>query len=654
MNFIFDTAIFFLTVYIFFYLPAKFLFLKLGIQLKGFIALFLYCIVGLLIFTLLSYILSWLHLFYLIIFLILLVDLYTIKKYGFKKIKINNENKIPCIFICILAIIFSLAVATTGIYGNTIAYRGDDIVHLAYINEFKAHFPPQNPGFSGLPLKGYHFFYDFLIAKTSLLTTIPNESLYFHLYPLFISLFWGIGVYTILLTWTKKISAGLWGVFLSFFGGSFGFILRLQGHPKATLGSVFGIDQPASTILNPPFSISVVLVLATILILLQYLRTQKTSWLFPLVLCLGLTSMFKVYAGMIVLGGFAFVFIIQLIRKKFSIILAGVGIAILFELTFGIFIGKGQGLIFFPLWEPHTVLIANLPWYGYEEKIYTYSRLHVIKGILDTELYGLKLYFIGNLGTRFIGMLIVLYIFIKKRKLPSLFSLTLIVMLLVSILIPLFFIQTGKVFEIIQLAWYYPILCSLFAAAGFAYLSEIKIHSFIKFFLTVSIIIFSLPSAYETYTVRVLPFLHEGKVNLSSPYFQTMNYLKSQGNYDATVLEIPPKKTSIANLNGFYGRTSPHLSAFANKRSYLNSEFILFPNMHIEPRIHFLSEILQLENISPQNKNYKALKSAVEKELIANNIAFIYSTFPLQISNNSQIIKKSYANEGYYIYKITP
>ncbi len=56
-----------------------------------------------------------------------------------------------------------------------------------------------------------------------------------------------------------------------------------------------------------------------------------------------------------------------------------------------------------PLWAPHNVLRDNLPWYGYDEKIRTYSEQSVIKGIITTELFALYVFLFGNLGTRLIG-----------------------------------------------------------------------------------------------------------------------------------------------------------------------------------------------------------------------------------------------------------
>ena len=80
-------------------------------------------------------------------------------------------------------------------------------------------------------------------------------------------------------------------------------------------------------------------------------------------------------------------------------------IGILFATTYGILRDPSSVLIFAPFWAPHSVLIDNMPWYGYAEKMYTYTKLSVIKGIIETELYSWYVFFFGNLGTRLIGLL---------------------------------------------------------------------------------------------------------------------------------------------------------------------------------------------------------------------------------------------------------
>ncbi len=624
----------------------------LKIQKNGLTGLFLHCSTGLLLFTFVTYLLSWIHLLPITIILFLFIDLYEIKTHGFGNIHFEKNEKKVLLYIFILSLIFSLSMTVTGVYNNHISYGRDDIIHLSFINELKANFPPQNPGFTGVILQGYHFLIDFLIAKTSTITQLTNEDLYFHFYPLLISLLWGLGTFVILLNWTKKQSAGLWGVLFSFFGGSFGYILLLQNHPNVNLDSVFGIDQPASALLNPPFAISVVLIFLFLSCTFFYLQSKKSQWLIPLSLCVGLITFFKVYAGMIVIGAFIVLSLYELIKKRYVIIFADIFALLLFLSTFGAFIGPGQGLIFFPMWEPHAILRANLPWVGYDFRMYTYTKLHETYKILGIEIFGLLLYFLGNLGTRIIGLCILIFVFLKNRKLPSFFSILLIMMICISILIPLFFIQSGKVFEIIQLSWYYPILVSLFAAYGTSFLFTKRFSIIIQIIFAMLLIFLTLPSAFWNFYVNIYPHLISQSESYTDSNFRTMKYVSSQGTYNDTVLQLPPAETKIADLGKWYENTLPFITAFGNKKCYVCNEGNPFPNININPRLDFIAQIITLENTSPKDKDFNKSRTKIEHMLIKNRIVYIYSNYPLTAFQNSPIIKQIYTSDNVVIYKI--
>lgn len=641
-QFIFEILLFSSFIFFFFYIPGAFIFSSLRIQISSLSGLFLFAVIGLLQFTLLSYMFSWIHLFLLIYPYTLFIDFLYFKKNTVRsKINIERNHIHSFIIIASLAILFSLTKLIPGIYNNNYFALGDDVVHLAYIREMIVHFPPQNPGFAGVNLLGYHFFYDFLIAKTSLATSLSIESLYFHLYPLLVSLLWAYGVYTLTVEWTKKKMAGIFATFLSLFGGSFGFIIWLQGHREISLDSVFGINQPASSLLNPPFSISVVILIAILLLIFLYYQKKNKSILILLALSVGLISMFKVYAGMIAIGGFCIFILIEIFRKNFFVIIPALISLILFLGTFGVFVGKGQSLFFHPLWEPHKVLVDNLPWYGYDEKIYTYTRLGVLRGIIETELYGLELYFLGNLGTRFIGILLAFFLLFKTKKLFSPFAIILLIMIGISILIPLFFIQSGKVFEIIQLAWYYPILCSLPAAIGFTWIIKSVRIKFVQILLFVILLATTIPSAYQHFLTSVIP-LYSYKDSLNSPYYKAMDYFKTHDIYDATVLEVPPKNKNLSNLNEWYLKTSTHITAYGNKRTYLNWETIPFQNLDIEKRLKVVKKVQGINEFNQQD-----VLAVLRKE----RISYLYSTYPLAIVEGTSI-KNVYANGGYFIYKL--
>ena len=654
MQALLEIVIFLLAIFVCFYLPGRFLFAKLKLSLDSPEDLFLPFVLGIMLFTLASYIFSWLKLEIIILPLFLIISFFTFKSKKWTPKSIDKSHRWPLIVVAALAIIFSLSMLTSGAYGDTIKYGRDDLWHLALINELKAHFPPDNPGFAGVPLKGYHFFYNFLLAKISNIFFISPLSLYFHFFPLFIAILWGLGVYSLMYVWSKKISISLWAVFLTMFGGSFAFILRLRGHEGLSLDSAFGIQQPATALINPPFSISIIVVIAVLFAFYQYFTTKKKGWLVPVILCVGLISMFKVYAGIILLGSILLLALLQLLKKKFIFPIACFFIGILFVITYGIFRDSSSTLIFAPLWAPHSVLVDNMPWYGYAEKMYTYTKLSVIKGIVETELYSWYVFIFGNLGTRLIGLLFLPLFLFKQYRKPSLFALTLLIMTVISILIPLFFIQSGKVFEIIQMAWYFLFFTSLFAAFGFHIFFDLHFNKIIKIVLFTIIIILTLPSAYEPYKGYFVAMGSHGS-SLSDSYFNAMQFLKSEGNYNQTVIEIPEKNVNGTKkaVLGWYKRSSPAIVAFASKRSYLSNEYIDFTGVNIAPRIEFIRKIILLNNLPlSESAEYMSLQKEVEQGLKDNKISFIYSPYPLLFFEKAIFINKVYENRAASIYRV--
>lgn len=654
MQSLLEIVVFILAVFVCFYLPGKFLLAKLKLPLDSPEDLFLPFVLGMMLFTLVSYIFSWLKLEIIILPLFLIINFLVFKSKKWIPKNISKHHRIPLFVVFILVIIFSLSMLTAGVYGDSIKYGRDDLWHLALINELKTNFPPDNPGFAGVPLKGYHFFYNFILAKISNIFFISPLSLYFHYFPLLAAALWGVGVYVLMFVWSRKVAIALWAVFFTMFGGSFAFILRLRGHENLSLDSAFGIQQPATALINPPFAISIVIIIAVLFAFYQYFTTKKKGWLVPIVLCIGLVSMFKIYAGIILLGSLLLLAFLQLLKRNFIFLIACFFVGILFVFTYGILRDPSSTLIFAPLWAPHSVLIDNMPWYGYAEKMYTYTRLSVIKGIIETELYSLYVFFFGNLGARFIGLLFLPLFLSRQYKKLSFFAITLLIMITISILIPLFFIQSGKVFEIIQMAWYFLFFVSLFAAFGFYKLFSFPCNKISKIILFVAILLLTLPSAYEPYRGYFDAIRSQGSL-LSNDYFKAMRFLESKGNYNQTAIEIPGKNakdTKNAVLD-WYKTSSPAIVAFANKRSYLSNEYIDFTGVDIKPRIDFIRKIILLNKLSlSESAEYINLQKEVKQCLEDNEISFIYSPYPLLSFEKMDSIHKVFENKAASIYRV--
>lgn len=651
-SFLLEFILFILFVVAGLYIPGKFFLTKLRVKLVFLEDIFLSLSIGILIFTLISYILSWIKLADLLLPVILGINILvivTLKNNILPKLDKNHLK--PLLLVFAMSIFFSLSMLVTGIFDGNIIFRNDDPWHLALINELKIHFPPDNPGFSQIPLKGYHFFYNFILAKISNLFFISPFSLHFHFFPSLVSILWGLGVYTLMFKWSKKVSASLWAVFLTMFGGSFAFILYLQGHLGFSFDSGFGISQPFGSLYNPPFSISIVFLITALIILYEYIATKDKNWLIPLTLCIGLISMFKVYAGMILVGAFLVFTLIEIFKKRYIIIFSLLGVAILFFGTYWVFAGGFGYLIFYPLWPPHRIL-QTYPWYGYDEKIYTFTKFNVIRGLIQTELDGLNVFILGNLGTRLIGLLFLVFIFIKNRILPSYFALMVFLMAVISITIPMFFIQSGKVFEMIQMTQYFLFFSALFAAFGFSYFFSLRFNKFIKIIVFALILMLTLPSAAEN--LKNYAYTAKTGQSLSAPYFQTLSFLAKQKDYDATVLEMPGlgTKTDNKSLLEWYRSSTPQITAFSNKRSFLSNQYIDFPGLDKEKRLNFIKNMIIFTTTPATSSAYLDRKEKIIKGLYDNKIHFIFSSYEVLSFMDTPNIKKIYKNSPYVIYKV--
>lgn len=649
LGFVFELTLFLLAVFICFFLPGKRIGIFLKLKLDLLEDVFFSTVIGMMLFTLIAYIFSWIRLESLILPLVLLLMVFTLKEKQWLPRVLDRKHLRPLFFMLCMAIFFSLNQLKMGVYGDSISYARDDVWHLALINELKAHFPPDYPGLAYVPLKGYHFFYDFLLAKLSNIFSLSPASLHFHFFPALIAVLWVLGVYVLMYRWRGSITAVLWAVFLTLFGGSFAFILYLQGHTGVNLDSVFGIMQPSVSLWNPSYSLSIVIIIATLFALYHYTATWSNRWLVPIVLCIGMVTMFKVYAGMILLSGFLVLCLIELWRRKVIPLVALSAIGFLFLFTYWILADHSARLLFQPLWPPHKMLEDNLPWYGYTEKLYTYTRLSVIRGLVEIEVYGLSVFIFGNLGTRLIGLFVLFLSVIKKRKPPSLFTMTVLTMAAIAILTPLFFLQTGQVYEIIQMAWYFLFFASLFASIGFAMFFGLRFSKILKGVLMLVILAMTLPSAYENYKEYPKIF-STPRQTLSSPYFKAMEFLRLQENYNATVLELPPYelRASDEDVSYWYRRGGTlAIVAFGNKRSFLSNQYITFPNADDTQRMRLIKEIIAIEK-----DNDLSLGESVLRELKQNNIVFLVSSYPLRSMLAVANPREVYKDEGIYIYKL--
>jgi hypothetical protein len=449
--------------------------------------------------------------------------------------------------------------------------------------------------------------------------------------------------------------SGWLSVFFVLFGGTFVYLFHLTGFTQISLNSGFGIEQPAGALYNMSFASSIVFILFFLLLAFLYVKKQTALLIILMAFTVGMTPLFKIYGGILLYTGLFCIGLFTLYKKKFTHSFLLFISFVITASTFFVFSGGGNYLIYKPLWAPHSLLEFNLPWYGFHEKMYTYTKYSVIKELAIIEIHGLSLFLLGNLGTRFIGIIFFIYFLLRKRMRFRIHDAMIIFMGMWAICLPLFFIQSGKVFEIIQFGWYYPILLSFIAASGFTMLFN-KVHSKIIAGILVLILFFTtIPSSYEIIanTIERSPFIAPNSNFLTSPKYLMMNRLADMGSYDDTVLLFPPltTQTSPEAMISWYRSNRPYFSFFANKREYFVSRDIDFYNLPIQERAQHLATLVTFAQ-KQENTIPNELIEPIQKLLENEEITYIVSTDLLDQYVNAGFAQLIFEESPYYVYQV--
>jgi len=152
------------------------------------------------------------------------------------------------LLITIGTIIWSATMIKSGlVYDFGMGFWGpnghDGVWHLAII-EGLSRGTFEMPIFVGEKIQNYHLGFDLLVASLHVLTRIPTVNLYFQILPPIMAFLTGYLVF--------KLTTNNWSVFFTYFGGSLGWVL---GKGESTFWS----QQAISTLLNPPYALSLIL-----------------------------------------------------------------------------------------------------------------------------------------------------------------------------------------------------------------------------------------------------------------------------------------------------------------------------------------------------------------------------------------------------------
>ncbi|EKD94556.1 MAG: hypothetical protein ACD_26C00034G0091 [uncultured bacterium] len=546
-------------------------------------------------------------------------------------------NKLLVFIVLLGTTVWSSTMIRSGIsYPFGIGFWGpnghDGIWHIALANNL-AKGLLENPVFADENIKNYHIGFDLLLAILHKVTTIPVSVLYFQTLPPIFAILIGILTYWFVIKWRNSQLEALWATVFVYFSGGLGFIITYLKDGVITGESMFWSQQSVSTLINPPFVLSLIFILSGLIAL------QKKNILLG-ILFFGVLIQIKAYAAILVLGGlFVSTIYSYILHHTSDILKVFMGSLVLNLLLFSLI--KNDGISTFvwqPMWFLETMMSYSdrLGWERFYSAMTTYKMGHIwIKGFI-AYFVAFVIFLLGNMGLRVVG-----FYFLCKSKIDNIL-IFLVVLVLMAITIPMFFVQKGTPWNTIQFFYYYLFFFSIFAGIATSWIkSNVK---YLAFF------IFAIFGAWSTLQ-HYLPKMPQSFI--SKDEIEALDFLSNQSDgiifsypfdiYKATeAVKNPPRPLY------FYDSTS-YVSAFSEKQSFEEDEV----NLNImgydwkSRREETLSFVSNLDV-------YKG-----RKFLDSNDIKYLYlvkENSPLQgellkLGSTELGLSKIFENKGYIIYE---
>src|SRR5260221_7911004 len=380
------------------------------------------------------------------------------------------------ILIFVGTITWSLTMVKSGLtYSYGMGFWGpnghDGIWHIALI-ESLAKGSWNIPVFAGAKLQNYHIGFDLFVAILHKITLLPVELLYFQILPPLFALSIGIFGYLFVYEWKKSKNQAFWVTFFIYFAGSWGWLITLLRGQEIGGESMFWSQQSISTLINPPFAMSLVILFLGLYLLVTSNKRQVTRKrdLFVLSILFGLLIEIKVYGGILVLGSLFLAGIWQILKEKqFTYIKLFVGSSIISMLVFlPLFNPHVQTVVFQPFWFLDTMMAISdrFYWPKFAEALQNYRLAgNYFKLILA---YGVAflIFWYGDLGTRGLKEFTVWKWF---KKFPNLSAIEVFIttIIIAGLIFPMLFLQEGTPWNTIQFLYYSLIFSGILAGISF-------------------------------------------------------------------------------------------------------------------------------------------------------------------------------------------
>lgn len=445
----------------------------------------------------------------------------------------------------------------------------DGVWHLALINSLSRG-SWEMPIFSGENIRNYHIGFDLILAWIHKLTQIPAITLYFQILPTLLAVLVGWLTYRFVMLWRNSSREALWATFFVYFAGDFGWIVTLIRNKQIGGESLFWSQQSISTLINPPFAMSLVLLLSGAILILK-LKNKFSIWHLALaIIFFGLLAEIKIYAGILALAGLLVIGIYQLIKSgKFTFLSIFGGSAVLSMLLFlPLNSGSQKMIVFQPFWFLETMMAVSdrFGWPRFYEALMNYKTGHIFLKLIPAYFIAFLIFLVGNMGTRVVGVYGII-----KNKLWRKFSqidLFLLVMASLGIILPMFFLQSGTPWNTIQFFYYSLFVMSILSGIWLAQQ---------KTWLIILVVLLTLSTTIGTLSLSYLPMRPPAKI--SHQELAALKFLEKQPQGVVLTYPFDEYKAELAVNNPprplYLYASSAYVSAFSQHPTYLEDEINL-------------------------------------------------------------------------------
>lgn len=572
----FEAVKFITFLFFFVFLPGRLVTLLAKIKLPPIEEILISMALGIPLLTFSSWVLGYLTLSFLVFPLFILADLWLFLKLKWRpeKLRFTKKSLLPIFVIGFGSLFQGLLMFKSGtFYQGGLAFWGvhgyDGIWHAALIQELANHFPPQNPGFAGEVLKNYHFLTDLFMAQIHKFTGIPILDLYFRFCPAFFVALLNSLVFLFARRLSGKTSIACWSVFFVSVAGSFGWVPQLFGKGSNNWETAFWGVQPTTAFLNPPFGVSLILLVLGLILFEIYLKKRTCSLILILSFVFGLLVGFKVYAGIIVLGALGLLGVLGIFGRKKDILVIFI---LSFFLSLLVYLpissGSGNFLVWQPWWFIKTMIEApdRLNWSSLELRRQIYVAYNDWISFFLLQAMAFFIFLVGNLGTRVIGFITA----VKKIFKGFLIGRFLLLIALIAFLPPIFFTQKAVPWNSIQFLYYFIFIFSFFAAESMVLIiSKLKFKT-IKIIFAVLVVAAALPSTLKTiyWFNAPVPTTLLGKKEV-----EALKFLKEKSKPEDILLTYPYGELQAKHFPKspvpmtYYN--SPYVSFFTGRRVFL-------------------------------------------------------------------------------------